>query len=78
MKENTSSRHEAYPKDAKRRKRESGRAQERGREADRQRGSEGQRDRGREAERERGPQPFGSSFCVFFLLPPEPALCKLG
>ena len=54
------------------------RARERGREADRQRGSEGQRDRGREAERERGPQPFGSSFCVFFLLPPEPALCKLG
>ena len=60
------------PKRRKEKKeRESGRAWERGREQTgregvRERGTEGQRERGREAERERGPQPFGSSFCVFF------------
>ena len=51
---------------------------ERGREGERQTGREGVRDRGREAERQRGgeaererdPQPFGSSFCVFFFLFP--------
>ena len=33
------------------------------------RAREGDRQGGREAERERGPRPFGSSFCMSFLLP---------